>query len=212
LMQPHVIWYPVWALFGFFFVLRRRLLRDQVLHTSRMPRTAANGKNREYDISRYKWALGLIVFHFMNWFVRLLCFVCLKYPFVSIANSSALQSREIAGGRRRSQSPSLRDCLEDLISILQRICCHGRHGFVSTSANPFPSHTTNLVELEPQAGSIQMVLKCIENIIFYPSTWPFWSTSIPQLGQKPIRKPLGTKCELQHSSKYSFCIYTTFQV
>ena len=116
LMQPHVIWYPAWALFGFFFVLRRRLLRDQVLHTSRMPRTAANGKNREYDISCYQWALGLIVFHFMNWFVRLLCFISLKYIFMSIANSSAFHQSESG----RSQGAGLRDCLEDLISILQK--------------------------------------------------------------------------------------------
>ena len=136
---------------------------------------------------------------FISWTGLLGCCVSFLWNIPS-CQSLTLQPSKVG-------SPSLRDCLEDLISILQRICCHGRHGFVSTSANPFPSHTTNLVELEPQAGSIQMVLKCIENIIFYPSTWPFWSTSIPQLGQKPIRKPLGTKCELQHSSKYSFCIY-----
>ena len=69
--QPHVIWYPAWALFGFFFMLRPRLLHDQGLHTWRMPRTAANGKNRGHDTSCYRWAFGLIVLHLMNWFVRL---------------------------------------------------------------------------------------------------------------------------------------------
>ena len=137
----------------------------------------------EHYISCYKWALGLIVFHFMNWFVRLLYLISLTLqPSIKVDEGDRKAPASVIAWRIWSAS------------CKGFVDCHGRHGKALGCLNiwkpiPFPYHKFGWVgtPISFHSDSLEMCY-----ISCYPSIWQFWGTSIHQLDQKQIRKPWAT--------------------